>query len=143
MQGLFKRINTMREFKFKVWDKRGKQMYTVSDIFSYGVGVAEAIDEDGGNILYEEYELLQFIGLKDEKDKEIFDGHIVKRFCPCGKCDHFWIGVITWRESATGFIYRDFVNQVDSPIEMFEEDNEKPAILEIIGNIYENPELIK
>lgn len=119
----------MREFKFKVWDKRGKQMYTASDIFSYGVGVTEAIDEDGGNILYEEYELLQFIGLKDTNGKEICEGDILlvnggeKGFEYTGDV-YFKGGSFHCRNSSTPD-WGDMSNY------------------EIIGNIYENPELIK
>ncbi len=113
----------MREIKFRVWDKEDKNMSIPFDIFDFSQ------DESGfkwfGNTNVDDKEnivILQFTGLKDKNGKEIFEGDIVKR----GSTE---IKVVEW----IGGNNKDF-NGVDI-CGVFG--------LEVIGNIYENPELLE
>lgn len=83
----------------------------------------------------------QYTGLKDKNGQRIFEGDILleRRFC---FGDIYYI--IEWGESSFGAkLHRngktsDIVTPIDDCEYGFSTDN-----LEIIGNIYDNPELIK
>nr|DAK30461.1 MAG TPA: YopX protein [Caudoviricetes sp.] len=81
-----------------------------------------------------EYELMQSTGLKDKNGKEIFEGDIVDYK---GR-----EAVVKWHGSYASFIYR-FVDGLQERVSEWD-----PLFLacyhfEVIGNIYENPELFE
>ena len=75
-------------------------------------------------------ELMQYIGLKDKNGKEIYEGDIV-RFWFVG--DEF-IRLVEWSVPQAGFVagFSVDLGKVDGT-----------SAVEVIGNIYENPELIR
>lgn len=75
----------------------------------------------------EYYKVMQFTGLKDKNDKEIYEGDIVQYI---DDFDQVLIGKIQYIEN--GF----WVKEKNEACFM-------PAVCEVIGNIYENPEIIK
>lgn len=76
-------------------------------------------------------ELMQFIGLKDKKGKEIYEGDIVKH---AG-----WVCKVVYGENGCCF---SLVTKVgDTDLSVITEAAAKH--IEVIGNIYENPELLK
>lgn len=120
--------------KFRAWDKVFKEMVQVN---------ALVLDEQvvkvtykNGNVAKEdmkEYELMQSTGLKDKNGKEIFEGDIVDYK---GRK-----AVIKWHGSYASFIYR-FVDELKERVSEWD-----PLFLayyhfEVIGNIYENKELL-
>lgn len=114
-------MRMMREIKFRVWDS--KEIEMVSDpqateiLLRHNMGWYEKPDS-----AYKPSELIvmQYTGLKDKNEKEIYEGDVVK-------CDTFdrMNGEVEW----DAFFYWK--------IELSLDDGD----LEIIGNIYENPEL--
>ncbi len=128
----------MREIKFVVWDKKNKRMWSeVTDIYwrdrkiASIRGLTHYNDADNQPIgLHEEYGdieetliLLQYIGHKDKNEKEIYEGHIIRiNDEPDYNCSV--VEDITNIQHIKGFIERN-----------------RPV--EIIGNIYENPELLE
>lgn len=67
----------------------------------------------------------QFTGLLDKEGIEIYEGDMLKYYHTEKKQEY--IGVVTWQNYSTGFgIYPSFHKK-----------------REVIGNIYENPELLK
>lgn len=128
----------MREIKFRVWD--GLKMHHVSGLYlmedgSFHVSVG----------LHDEYivsELMQYTGLKDSTGREIFEGDIVK-------C----IAESEYQEdSRISDVIRGDCGQWQVR-ELQEEDvifNHGLPLnwggwlsIEVIGNIYENPELLE
>ncbi len=147
-----------REVKFKAWHKTEKLMCDVDTLTNEGaflIGVKPGEDEiiqelrmvipaplNGRFCENDEFELLEFTGLKDKNGKDIFEGDILKLQYP------FRIGAGVG--CGEGFDYREITVSVsfDGGCFWFTGkgftdcnwrfyDN-----YEIIGNIFENPELI-
>lgn len=64
----------MREIKFRFWDLEGKQMYgsTLFDL-CYTTQFSENYGND-----FDRYEIMEYVGIKDVNDKEIYEGDIVR-----------------------------------------------------------------
>lgn len=124
----------MRDIKFRVWDKRwNKMIYDVQDTFeeNYTLG----IDYFGQYLKNEDsFEVMQYTGLKDCNGKEIYEGDILN-------VSHEYSGsfqpiIIVFEDGCfKGQAYHKMTKPfiLDTPI----------TVLEVIGNIYENENLIK
>ena len=123
----------MRIPKYRAWDKQYKQMVNVTVISSE----TEEIDYEGNNNElknWDHFELLEFTGLKDSNNVEIYEGDIVDLVQvnkELTKNIHFR-GVVIWCRDRW---------QVDSDeLEHIFDISSSDDV--IIGNIYENPELL-
>ena len=127
----------MREIKFRAWDKREKRMVIVLAINfntnflhyafdnSWGVKYGKSYWSDIYN-----FELMQYTGFKDKYGKEIWEGDILEgRNNP--KPVYY---VAKWIDRLASF-------RLVTP-EGYEINLAYPTGLEVIGNIYENPELL-
>lgn len=134
----------MREIKYRAWDVKRKTMQSNEDLVFYDQEntCLYSILTDSAD---EQLIFMQFTGLKDKNGKEIYEHDItIDKYKNKSVC--CWIEEV----AAFGFIpiqiYPD-----KSWHALFEEHgedtffrNDKPAIYhEIIGNIYENPELLE
>ena len=120
-------IVNKREIKFKAWNNLHKHWMDRNYSSLYLDG--ELIVSEGESYnTYEEITLCQFTGLTDKNGKEIYEWDIVKA--------EDWPTLI---DSTTGYVYfEDGAWKVEGaipPLVHF-------ASLEVIGNIFENPELI-
>lgn len=140
----------MREIKFRAWDKKDKKMYKVahmSNLLTVGQYVTVRKNEDGAIIKIErdleedEYSLMQYTGINDKNGKEIYEGDVLLYLNPFivkGKLDHIENikNVVEWDSILAGFgpfCHYDSDCQEYYPIDK----------CEVIGNIYENPELLE
>ena len=120
----------MREIKFRAWDKATKKMWYSSTNGGYGSLIpffetVEAAIEDDSAIL------MQYTGLKDKNGKEIYEGDIVKIKDLCDNDVDAFVGYVSY-DNASFYINQQGVSHyrwID-------------YVVEIIGNIYENPELL-
>lgn len=109
----------MREIKFRAWDKINNRMFLVDDIegllrhtFFFNADCSMEVDEEDGV-------LMQFTGLKDKNGVEIYEGDIV---------------YIAGRgNTLMEFPFFDIYERIYS--------GDSLDIGNILGNIYENPEL--
>ena len=128
----------MREIKFRAWLKYGKEIVDVEEI-DFMNEVINYIDNDYENneqeiigAYFENIELMQYTGLKDKNNKEIYEGDIVKLRANHG------IGVIKYSDEWGAFIVEYIKPRPLAVLGMnyYKED------IEVLGNIYENPELL-
>lgn len=126
----------MRKIQFKVWDTKNKKF--LEDVPM----VEEWIDSDswddpeeilndpylwqmaetyGGRLIW-----LQFTGLKDKNEKEIYEDDILRWFY--GDYEEPVISTVTYSNETASF---------DIPIDR----NGERIVVEIIGNIYENTDI--
>ena len=126
----------MREIKFRAWDKKRKEMLHKPILFPKREGGGQAVSGNGN-----QYELMQFTGLKDKNGKEIYEGDIVKWGHHCEWCKEEPIRIAEV-QFAPDIQFKTLI--YDEPFRFGSfayKDTYKH--LEIIGNIYENPELLK
>ena len=128
----------MREIKFRAWNKESKQMKRCG-IYPDGVPMAYA-GGDSAIALYDR-PIMQYTGLKDKNGKEIYEGDMVaENILTC-------VGIDCPKDS---FTIKNHVVELRSPrYWLVDEDMGwegeglvSPEDCEIIGNIYENPELL-
>lgn len=129
--------------KFRAWHKTWEEMGKVKRIRFDDEGNITTVlvkgQAFGSNVHLEEIELMQSTGLKDKNNKEIFEGDIVTdgEFIREIR-NHQTLGFYTIIDGRESF-FGDSIS-----IEEFKEDVEEfTQITEIIGNIYENPELLE
>jgi uncharacterized phage protein (TIGR01671 family) len=116
----------MREIKFRAWEKNLKEIITVDNIDFE----KKMINTESAWRLFDEVELMQYTGLKDKNGKEIYEGDIVN----------------SWA-SINDVYLREVVVDDNEPSLTFKpgtgytlcKNNEH--LFDVIGNIYENPEL--
>ena len=146
----------MREFKarrikFRVFDRMSKSTHIVGTDIHDSVQTDETDNEifyynyqcGEGSITYDEelpednsgFILMQYTGLKDKNDKEIYEGDIVKfnAIAPMSDIPDAFIGTVEFIECAF------YVTYGKQGFYLFDECHQ----WEIIGNIYENPELLE
>ncbi len=125
-----------REIKFRCVNKNGGQMY-------YGYEPLRLLhNEANGSTLstIKAYNIMQYTGLKDKNRKEIYEGDIVDLHQTINGVSKF---TVEWSTERLGWTLRYAENMVNprtyeySVSEVF-----KIEEIEVIGNIYENPELL-
>lgn len=128
----------MREPKFRAWVKDEKRMLPVGDLdLSYKTTYLEESNSYRCERDFDEIELMESAGPKDKNGKEVFEGDIIK------DSEGFIAQVVYDKEYAGfGLNYQPF-DLTDSLSLTFEAlKNDYRSTFEVIGNKYENPELL-
>lgn len=126
----------MREIKFRAWDKKEKRIFWSVQVNGNGT---IRYHPEGDPMKYicgeksDRFELMQYTGLKDcsNPPKEIYEGDLIKY-----NTHTKYIGVVEYFQG--GFVINRFKNDNVPMILITDMFN-----AEVIGNIYENPELLK
>jgi uncharacterized phage protein (TIGR01671 family) len=120
------RGNKMKDIKFRAWDKDAKTMIYYDYIHPISI-MFNGIINYGGKDMTDDFELTQYTGLKDKNGKEIYEGDIL---------------LDTDTQNIREIIY-------NAPSFVLKDDNEyfywtfHANDYIVIGNIFENPELLK
>jgi len=121
----------MREIKFRAWDKGKKRMYCGDEINSiHHSGILQIVIEEEKNdwmVMPGDYILMQYTGLRDKNGKEIHEGDVLSYELKQGWEIFFEDGCYYMMCDGHSFLL----------------EKARAQISEIIGNIHENPELIK
>ncbi|SHK38603.1 phage uncharacterized protein TIGR01671 [Hathewaya proteolytica DSM 3090] len=140
----------MRKIKLRAWNKELKIMdYGNGELTGYNVfdcSPAKAVN-DIINENYPELEWMQDTGLKDKNGNKIWEGDIVKMHYFFEDYDPNTLGRF---ENETEIAGKVFINEYGNGViandlsfyfnEYIEDPNEE---LEVIGNIYETPQLLE
>lgn len=127
----------MREIKFRAFIKQTNEVFPVMTIWSNSICLdLTGSDREWNAQVFnkEDVELLQYTGLKDKDGKEIYEGDILQ---PYNRENKFY--PVIWHD--TGFVLEYKFN-----IRGYDEINRFPIHKNsyiIVGNIYENNELIQ
>lgn len=115
-----------REIKFRAWNKKGKSMELFNELIC---GLSENQTETTLEQFFRDRDFIfmQFTGLLDKNGKEIYEGDIV-RYGDNGTEQQY---PVSYSEISACFIPRR------------KSKNGNVRKFEIIGNIYQNPELLK
>jgi len=139
----------MRTIEFRAWDKTNKKMvdyFHISSldgsvtVYNYPMDYFEDQSLPEEAIDHEDYELMQFTGLLDKNGTKIFEGDIVR----ISYEDDENISQVKYKapmfvfENSDGHIWQPIFFSVDGYSYEY-----KPEMCEVIGNIYQSPELIK
>lgn len=127
----------MRDIKFRAFDKDLKQILKVKEIdFEHRIVTLEISELAIKKMPFEDVELLQYTEVKDKNGKEVYEGDI---FVHNGMKFE-----VIWDDTRfIGFKHKDktigtgYVCYVSSCYK------DGSSSIEVIGNIYENPELLK
>lgn len=133
----------MREIKFRAWLKEEKKMVNVETIDFTDKSVQYLEKNEFINayllrrMIFGDIELMQYTGLKDKNGKEIYEGDIIKYKFPYDKrLKH--ISPVKFLKTEASFGIKDrYGNEI--PLYTISANN----YFEVIGNIYENKNLLE
>ena len=125
----------MRNIKFRAWDKAVKDMVPIKTIDFGKDGAKCAVDfcDINGDLTGKnpEWVLMQYTGMKDKNGVEIYEGDVL--FHPLqGRRKVFY----PYSETVASYGLRNIDNGFGSTLQ------DSNAVWEVIGNIYESPELL-
>ncbi len=126
-----------RELKFRAWDTELKEMLNDWDVRENGIWLSTINKLEETLADRNRFVLMQFTGLLDKNGKEIYERDIVEHYG-----EVFFVGFeqgafvvkgVTIRENPDGSEYK-----ISDDLLM-----NQNTVLVVIGNVYENPELLK
>lgn len=119
----------MREIKFRAWHRREKRMMPRREISQYYLGAVVA---------QKHADFMQYTDLKDKTGTEIYEGDIL------GGANN--PALVQYDESSACFVFTRSIEPDAQTVAMGrtrEQRKRQQGKLHVIGNVYENPELLE
>lgn len=123
----------MREIKFRAWNDKCKSMIPVDTLELFKGGAYDIVNSDGRRFRSDDPTILmQYTGLKDKEEREVYEGDVVR----------------VWRTHDRKSDGKPKTIRKIITVEWVDDNGQngfnvsKDQDLEIIRNIYENPELL-
>ena len=124
----------MREIKLRAWDLKTKKMHTVENINFCGRKTVTVQYNPVKKICLDSAILMQYTGAEDKNGVEIYEGDVIR-----GHTGRYQVDcVVRWSSGNCGFIAEPTIT--DRTYLCLNPGSTKSY--EVIGNIYENPELV-
>lgn len=154
---------TQRPIKFRIWDNQRQNFLSPDDsslhcqsnwfIDPFSGKVVDVIGMPENNFSLEEipdtyyrrggkiirearFIIQQFTGLLDKEGKEIYEGDILKS-------EDGWSEIIFFSEKRSAWVLGDMDDCIDTVMAYEFVANSTVCYLEVVGNIFENPELLE
>lgn len=129
-----------REIKFRVWDETSSKIYNSNFSLEllFNIGTKKMLMKDISTEEIEQYDylehyiIMQYTGLKDKNGNEIYEGDCIESKTTGEGVKR--IRVVEYDNKCSGFFYGN---------ELLSDALFKFDIFEIVGNIFENPKLLK
>lgn len=149
-----------RQIKFRAWIKQEKQMVTQADFGEYsmvsngdGFGIVEGISGYNHWLKKDDFEIMQYTGLKDKNGVEIFEGDVVRILYtdwpsntdPNVELEDYLIsishvGEVIYQAPEFGILFFKENRYGERQLGSF--NYGAHGRIEVIGNVYQNPELL-
>ena len=125
--------------RFKVWNEVLKQWVESKTCFLSAEGAIHFKMNDWLSFAAPHYKAVFSTGQKDRKGKDIFEGDILK----VDDGDDDFVVQVYWHEGNAMFTTKPDIDMGESYIPALGVVTADPFLCEVIGNIYENKELLK
>ena len=126
----------MRDIKFRAWNPQQKRMFypnTVHLLNGIQIPDERCYDQSdtASDVINKPVAIMQYTGLKDKNEKEIYEGDIVQDFQKFNADVRFLNGAFKYCSNLDG-----------TPVDYLDIQSIIEDKLKVIGNIYENEELL-
>ena len=145
------------DLKFRAWDRENKEMiydnfvllpttpdWGATKFFhiKHGRLDVDGFDWADARLLSGIFEVMQFVGMLDSKKKEIYDLDIINL-----DPDIYFPRLVIWNSSSLSYDLKPIINpkrynKLDFTLGMWLNDPHCYPNFKVVGNIYENPELL-
>ena len=130
-----------REIKFRSWNSVTKEMEQVTQINLKNHYVQTTFNKIGYSYGQPDDVIVeQYTGLKDANGKDIYEGDILAWHSNIYR-KHDWVGLVLYR--GAGFAVQESDKSYSSPEWLDCACRKDANIIEVIGNVHENPELLE
>lgn len=124
----------MRIRKYRVWDRKAKQLI-YPDALAFISKDFDGHIDDCMVVPYDDDDVTEFIGLQDKDGRDIFEGDILKV-----DADNENPGVIKWSNNGCYLLIKKLMNSKETASKQVNKGSTK--FWTVIGNIFENPEFL-